>query len=208
MIPKKDLERLYNRDGKSMKEIAHVLGYSQSKVCYWMNAHGLKRKSISEAVYIKSNPNGDPFLLRMPINKEEAKLFGIGIGLYWGEGTKASKSSVRLGNTDPDLILVFVLFLTTFFGIQKRDLRFGLQVFSDMNSEEAMDFWIKKIKVHREQFYKTIITPARSIGNYRIKTQYGVMTVYYNNTKMKNLLMELLEKEKYGTKKSVGYKPL
>ncbi len=73
-----------------------------------------------------------------------------------------------------------------------------------MESGQALDFWVKKMKVNPEQFYKPIITPARSIGNYRIKTQYGVMTVYYNNTKMKNLLMELLLKEKNGIKEPVG----
>ncbi len=110
MIPKKDLDKLYNRENKSMQEIALLLGCSQGRVRYWMNVHGLSRKTISEAVYIKSNPHGDPFLLKLPSNLEEMKLFGIGIGLYWGEGTKASKSSVRLGNTDPELICTFILF--------------------------------------------------------------------------------------------------
>jgi hypothetical protein len=196
MVSKKDLEKLYNKEGKSMQEIADLLGCSAGQVWYWMNIHDLKRKTISEAIYLKNNPNGDPFTLRLPKNKKEAILFGMGLGLYWGEGTKASKSSVRLGNSDPELIFKFIVFLTTFFSIRKSDLRFGLQIFSDMKPEDALNFWIKKIKVSQNQFYKTIVTPARLIGNYRVKTQHGVMTVYYNNTKMKKLLIELLEKEK------------
>lgn len=199
MISKKALEKLYNEQNKSMKEISVLLQCSPNKIQYWMQIHGLKRKTISEAIYVKSNPNGDPFLFRKPKDLEEMKLFGMGLGLYWGEGTKASKSSVRLGNSDPDLINKFILFLLTFFNIQKEDLRFGLQIFSDMDPVEAMNFWVKKIGINREQFYKPIVTLSNSVGNYRVKTKYGVMTIYYNNTKMKSLLMELLEAEKYGT---------
>lgn len=196
MINKKELEKLYNVQNKSMKEIADLIGCSPSKVQYWMVAHGLVRKTISEAVYTKNNPEGDPFVFCPPKSLPEERLFGMGMGLYWGEGTKASKSSVRLGNSDPELISKFITFLITFFNIKKQDLHFGLQIFSDMSTDESLGFWIRKLKVKKEQFYKPIITPYRSIGNYRSKTKYGVVTVYYNNTKLKKLLMDLLEKEK------------
>src|SRR3990167_1583376 len=99
MISKSILCRLYTKEGKSMQDIALTLHCSLGQVSYWMEHYKLSRRTISEAVYLQSNPNGDPFKTRHPKNIKEAILFGLGFGLYWGEGTKANLDSVRLGNT-------------------------------------------------------------------------------------------------------------
>lgn len=192
MLKKKMLEELYLGKKKSMQEIANMLGCSLHKVNYWANKHLMPIRSRSDAVYLKCNPDGDPFLFREPITIGEAKLFGLGIGLYWGEGTKASKTSVRLGNTDPYLLKKFIEFLVAFFGIEKSDLKFALQIFTDISINNAMDFWIKHLKIRKEQFNKPIITKSGSLGTYRKKSQYGVLTVMYHNKKLRDLLVSLL----------------
>lgn len=196
MITKKVIENLYYIEKFSMKEISKKLGCSHTQVSYWAKKHNIKIRSISEGVYLKNNPKGDPFVFREPKNKEEAILYGLGIGLYWGEGTKASKASIRLGNTDPDLILTFILFLETFFSIQKKELRFGIQVFSDMSLGDVLSFWAIKLMVKKSQFMKTIITPSRNKGTYLKKIQHGVITIYFHNTKARNLLCSLIEKRR------------
>ena len=62
-------------------------------------------------MYIRYNPKGDPFAFKLPKNGADWKLFGLGIGLYWGEGNKRNKNSIRLGNVDPRLIRAYMLFL-------------------------------------------------------------------------------------------------
>lgn len=121
-------------------------------------------------------------------------LYGLGLGLYWGEGTKSNTNSVRLGNTDPKLIKTFLKFLKLCFQIDENKLRFGLQVFSDMNPNRALHFWVKELGLKQSQFQKVIVTPARSIGTYRQKTQHGVLTVYFNNKKLRNLIVGEIEK--------------
>jgi len=175
-----------------MQEIAKTLGYSVNKVAYWMTKHGIPRRSISEAVYVKMNPKGDPFRVRKPNSINEAMLFGMGLGLYWGEGTKASKNTVRLGNSDPALIQTFVRFLTRMCGVKKEDLRFGLQIYSDLNEEEVEKLWIERLDINPKQMYKTMVTKRRGKGSYRSKNRYGVVTVYFGNTKLRNRLVELL----------------
>lgn len=192
MIEKRKLLKFYVLEKKSMQEIASELRFSLHKVKYWMEKHQIKPRSRSEATYIKRNPNGDPFKFRKPQNSEEAKLFGLGLGLYWGEGTKASKNSVRLGNTDPELIKKFMDFLIKFFSIEKDDLCFGLQIFSDINSNEALDFWIKRLKIKRGQVNRPIITKSHSLGTYRKKSKFGVLTIMYHNKKVRDLLVNLL----------------
>lgn len=175
-----------------MQDIANILGCSLHKVEYWMQKYTLRIRSIGDAIYLKNNPDGDPFKFTPPKNLKEAELFGFGLGLYWGEGTKADKGAVRLGNTDPELIVKFIEFLVHIFKIKRADLKFGLQLFTDMPIGEAMDFWLKKLKMNRSQFYKTVITKSRGAGTYRKKSKYGVLTVYYHNRKLRDLLVGML----------------
>lgn len=88
MIRAEQLQKLYIQDGLSMKEIATSLGCSTNKVIYYMNKHAIKRRSIGEAIYRKHNPNGDPFKLRAIRSSADAKLLGLGLGLYWGRGQR------------------------------------------------------------------------------------------------------------------------
>ncbi len=188
------MQKLYIRERKSVADIAKALKCSQGRVNYWLVNYHIPKRSISEAVYIKHNPNGDPFLAKMPVSPDECFLFGLGLGLYWGEGNKKNKTAVRLGNTDPDLVRAFVLFLGKLYRVKKEKFRFGLQIFSDMKPQTALHFWTKSLGVSSDQFGKVIVTPARSIGTYREKTRHGVVTVYVSNTKLRNLLVQEIEK--------------
>ncbi len=174
--------------------LARTLACSESKINYWIRKHGIQKRSISEAVYAKRNPHGDPFSAKIPSNPEEHFLLGLGVGLYWGEGNKKNISAVRLGNTDPDLIRAFVRFLERIYKVRKEKFRFGLQIFSDMEPTEVLSFWTRALKVSRSQFGKVIVTPARGVGNYKEKTKYGVVTVYVSNIKLRNLLIGEIEK--------------
>src|SRR3989338_8794653 len=185
MLTQKRLTELYKKQRKSMQDIAHFMGCSLHKVAYWMDRYKIPRRSISDASYLKHNPNGDPFRFRPPRTLSEQLLFGLGLGLYWGEGTKASMGSVRLGNTDPLLLEKFMKFLITFFGVRKSDLRFGLQIFTDIDECEALDYWTKMLRVNPKQFGTVVVTKSGSLGTYRKKSQYGVVTVYYNTTKLR-----------------------
>jgi hypothetical protein len=196
-IPSKDiLVNLYLRQGKSAQDIADIFKCSLNKIRYWMEKYEIKTRTISEAVYIQKNPNGDPFKLNYPKNLNEGKLFGFGLGLYWGEGTKANKYAVRLGNSDYRLIKKFIEFLEKIFSVKKQDLRFSLQLFNDIDPVEALKFWQKSLGVKINQFYKSTISKSVRKGTYGKKSQFGVLTLYYHNKKLRDLLVNLLNKEK------------
>ena len=196
MIKHAELTKLYTIRGLSSSTIAIHLKCSPNTVNYWLRKYHIPKRTISEAVYLKHNPAGDPFKFKVPANLEEMKLFGLGLGLYWGEGNKANKNTVRLGNVDPELLKTFINFLTTFFGIRAKDLRFHLQIFSDIDPKKAVTYWRKHLHFNNSQLYKPTITISGSLGSYRQKSQYGVMTVYYSNVKLRNLIISLLLKER------------
>jgi len=169
-----------------------MLNCSANRVNYWLKKHSIQKRTISEAVYIKHNPNGDPFKVSEIRTIEHAELLGYGLGLYWGEGTKANKYSVRLGNSDPKLILKFMEFLEVLFGIDRTDFKFGLQIFNDTDPSVALNYWVKELDIMPDRFYKMHITPSTKPGTYKKKNYYGVATIYYHNKKLRDIIVGLL----------------
>lgn len=190
IITRKQLEKLYLAKRMSMMEISRYLGCSHHKIAYWMNEYNIQRRTISDAVYTRSNPDGDPFKIIVPKTPNELILYGLGIGLYWGEGNKANRNAVRLGNTDPKIIKSFMVFLVTLCGVKKESLKFGLQIFSDADPLDALSYWTGSLGVKPQQFNKPIITKSGSVGTYRNKNSYGVVTIYFGNTKLRNILVD------------------
>ncbi|KKU90797.1 MAG: hypothetical protein UY23_C0006G0006 [Candidatus Jorgensenbacteria bacterium GW2011_GWA1_48_11] len=193
LIPKKTLADFYLTEHKSMKEIGRLLNCSPHKVFYWMSKYKLSRRLRSEATYVKRHPFGDPFDFHWPKTIQEAKLFGLGLGLYWGEGNRANKNSLRLGNTDLGLIKSFIKFLEQVYGVSRNNLRFGLQVFNDVNPKKALKFWTTKLKIKPAQLQKVIVTPSRGPGTYKNKSKYGVLTVQFHNKKLRDILLKEID---------------
>jgi hypothetical protein len=90
VIAKEKLELPYISNGSSMQEIAVELKCSVHKVVYWMDRHQIRRRTISQAIYQKHNPNGDPI-----VTKADAELLGLG-------GVRAQK----LANTRCDWVIL------------------------------------------------------------------------------------------------------
>ena len=193
ILSKKLLEDLYLEQKLSSSQIAKKLSCSESKINYWLSRYLIPKRTISEAVYGKLNPTGDPFSRREMSTYEDAFMLGLGLGLYWGEGNKKDPSSVRLGNSDPALVRAFLGFLESRFDIDKSRLRFGLQVFSDMDTKKVEGYWAEYLDVNLDSFYKTVVTISGKVGTYREKTKYGVMTLYFHNSRLKRLLMKEID---------------
>ncbi len=187
-ILKDSLENLYS-SGSSMSEIAKKLKCSPHKVVYWMNKYGIKRRTLSEAIYLKSNPNGDPFKIRDNLSNEEKFLYGLGLGIYWGEGDKRTKNAIRLTNTDPELIKTFTKFLLTICQLEKRKLLYNLICFNDSNPDEVRSYWAKELKISKEKFGKIVQIPQQGKGTYRRKSKYGVCILIVSNMKLKAWIM-------------------
>jgi hypothetical protein len=193
-MDKQILKKLYKNEKLSSAQIGKKLSVSPSKVNYWLKKFNIQKRSLSESQYIKQNPNGDPFSKKLNLSKNDLFLCGLGLGLYWGEGTKASPSSVRLGNTDPKLIRCFINFLEKIYNVDKSRITFSIQIFHDLNKEGVEAFWRKELQARKSQFYKTTVSPSQSTGTYKKRSQHGVITIYFNNTKLRNILVSEIEK--------------
>lgn len=179
--------------GSSMNKIAAQLNCSVHKVVYWMNKYSIPRRTMSEAIYLFSNPDGDPFNIKRDLNSEEIKLYGIGLGIYWGEGEKNSIHHVRVANTDPFLLRTFISFLINVCRVKVEKIRYSIVCFNDTKPEEAKIFWAKELNISHESFGKIVQIPPQGKGTYRKKSLHGVCTVNVSNTKLKKWIRDELE---------------
>jgi inorganic triphosphatase YgiF len=100
---------------------------------------------------------------------------------------------VRLTNSDPRLLRKFIDFLKKFFNIDKKKLRFSIQIFGDILPKKALTYWRRELDATKDQFYKTIVSKVRGKGTYKYKSEYGVVIVYFNNIKLKRLICSMIE---------------
>jgi len=192
-ITKEELIKLYS-SGKSMWEISQSLSCSVHKITYWMTKYDIKKRSRSDAMYLKLNPNGDPFKIANNINSVDNFLFGLGLGIYWGEGNKSDKHSVRVTNTDPKIILTFQKFLRVICNVLNDKMRYSLICFNDSSPETISKHWAKLIKIPIEKFGKIVQVPPQGKGTYKHKSEFGVCSINVSNIKLKSWIIGQISK--------------
>jgi hypothetical protein len=80
------------------------------------------------------------------------------------------------------------------FKVEEDKIKFGIQIFDDMNKEDVLKYWMKQLHVTKDKFHKSIVvSKSGKKGNYKEKNFYGVVTVYFNNMKLKKVFDSYLE---------------
>ncbi len=199
VILKEDLQKLYI-SGMSMPKIAKKLKCSPHKIVYWMKQYNIDRRTRSEATYLVNNPKGDPFNLEdiNNLSKEDMFLFGLNIGLYWGEGDKTTKHAIRVTNSDPYVIIRFRDFLLNICKLESTKIRYYLICFNDIDPNAAKKYWSNLLQISPDKFGKIVEIPTQGKGTYNKKSKYGVCTIYAGNMKLKSWILNEIEKLKQG----------
>ncbi len=141
----------------------------------WARIHEEYREAaVNEFERLKNNP-----------------LFLAGIMLYWGEGEKKQKSSmVRLGNSDPEMIKIFNLFLTKIIKIPKDRIFTWLLLYPDLVDSVQKNFWSRAIGLSTNQFKKSMYIKGRHPKN---RLSYGVCTIYVQSRALKERMLKWIE---------------
>lgn len=179
---KNELSKLYS-SGLSMKDIAKQKQVSLHKIAYWMRKYNIESRSRSEATYLKRNPTGDPFKILTTACSEKAELLALGIALYLGEGSKKQQHGVRLANSDPRIIRIFLNFLKTVCGVNENKIKAWINIFDNEVYQESLDYWSKHTNIPINNFYSPVIR-KRKIGTYKNKSKYGTITIVFDNKKL------------------------
>lgn len=75
--------------------------------------------------------------------------------LYWAEGdSNLKEGNVRLTNTDPRMVRLFILFAINFLRVSKKDIKMGLILYPDLDQVVCVNYWSKYTGIPKSNFYK------------------------------------------------------
>ena len=188
-------------EGYSVKEIADKLDISKSTSSLWVSCVKLNRKAQQRLgerkllQYYKSSLSWERKRTReeeqrrskaleiiSKIKKDPNHLKIYCALLYWCEGGKGYKESVRFVNSDPILISAFLTVFRKSFEINERKLRVLMHLHGYHDEEKQRKFWSNLTEIPENQFLKTFHKPHTSK---RIKKDYpGCVAIHYNDFKI------------------------
>ena len=189
-----ELRELYIDKKQSLSEIATKLNFSVHKVTYWMSSYKIPRRSQSDAVYIKSNPDGEPFCIKKRLDRNEVKLKYLALGLYWGEGTKMGRHSVKVVNTDVGVIAQFKRYLIDICQVKESKIKYYLQTFKDNDLVVAKKYWSEKLAIDQILIKTTKPVHSMGKGTYKKINNFGVMSISFFNIHLKTYIVNELRK--------------
>jgi len=174
--------------GASYSEIKKKLGISKSTLSYWLHDYPLSPERIRELR--DKNPRRIEKFRNTMRKKKEATLFNAyqhvkkdiskltkrelfiaGFILYWAEGTKASRYTTALANTDPTMLRFFITWLELL-GVKREKLRVRLHIYSDMDIKKETKYWSKELGISSRNFRSPYIKKTE-IGRLTYKGGFG-----------------------------------
>lgn len=147
----------------SEKRIRELRDFSPKRIERYRNTMQVKKETRLQEVYKKVSKDIGQFSKR--------EIFLLGLFLYWGEGTKTANSSTQLTNTNPAMLKFFIKWLDLL-GVNKKDLKVKLHLYSDMDIKKSIIYWSKELKIPMNQFKKPYIKETK-IKNITYKSGFG-----------------------------------
>lgn len=161
------------KEGKSVKEIASVVGVSSSTVSLWarhvtlspeqkqrlvnkvfrtLQKGRIKAQKIQKKIRLENKRKIEREAIKQLGRFTRRDIFILGVGLYWGEGFKKDN---RLGfaNLDPTMIKFFLEWLRIN-GVPKEDIRVrvGLNISHKKRIKLIEQYWSREVNIPLSQF--------------------------------------------------------
>lgn len=213
LIKKKAI--LLRKGGKTYSEINKALDISipKSTISYWFKNITLSKKqkkrideNISKNIklaqkkallvnkknrqnYLQSVHNRVKHLDAILLNRDVAKI-ALAM-LYLGEGSKTDRGSLMFGNSDPEIIKLFLRLLRECYVLDESKFRCTVQCRADQNVKKLGKFWSNITEIPLNLFYKAQVD-SRTIGKVSRKINYkGVCRIDYFSADIFNELTEV-----------------
>ena len=195
--------RALRKKGYSINQIVKEEGFTKSSVSLWVrdivltkaqkkklsergrSTEGIERRRLKrlfneqarrQIIFDKAKEDYDS------ISQRELKL--IGIILYLGEGGKTERGSVRVANSDPQVIKIMMRFFREICKVQEDRFRGHIHTFSHVDIKKTEKYWSSVTKIPQKQFYKTYTKPSASSLQKRNKLPFGTFDIYINDTNL------------------------
>lgn len=191
------------KQGWSLRKIQEELNVSKASVSNWVRGVSLTKKQME---FLKGSPYTSRAVelrrqsrmsrvndkRKMKINSAAKELGSLslhellflGIGLYWGEGTKRKLGSVELTNSDPEMLRIGMLFFRKVCKVAEHKFRAHIYLHEDQSKDRAIQFWSKQLNLQREFFQKTTILRNRNRSKTNASLRYGTCAIAIYDTKL------------------------
>lgn len=147
---------------------------------------------VKRQAYLDSVSASNQYLVNVIKNKDTAKV-ALAM-LYLGEGGKSwQKASLYFGNSNPDVIKLYLKLLRYCYTIDKSKFRCTVQCRADQDIDSLQRFWIHITGVPNRQFYQAQID-KRTIGKSTMKPDYkGVCRIDYLSAHLFTDIMQAIK---------------
>jgi transposase-like protein len=197
--------RLMRREeGRSIKEIAGLLGVSKSSVSLWVRDIELTeeqhaalqaRNGLHERQRLARAAMGGKARARRAAWQLEGRrrarslgrVYVAGCMLYWAEGSR-SRNKIVFTNSDPAMARFFVDFIRDFFDVGSERFRLTCNLFADHEARqrEIEDFWLSTAQLPRSCLCKSTVNRYSRYSQKKRKNKlpYGTCRVVVNSTEI------------------------
>jgi hypothetical protein len=189
------------RYGLSIKEIGKKLGVSSSTISIWvrnleltpqqtkrlnarMLAGGHRGRMIGAAINKEKKQEKLLLAREEAVNKinglTDNELFFVGLGLFWGEGTKSEASALAISNTDPAVVQVAMRWFEVCFNVERGAFlpKIFINATHRKRENQLIQYWSKALGLPKEQFSKTVFLKRKNKKVYENhNTYYGVLAL-------------------------------
>ncbi|HMO77646.1 MAG TPA: hypothetical protein PKA42_00630 [Candidatus Paceibacterota bacterium] len=201
----------FRKRGFTYSEIAKICGVSLGTVSAWFKNEPFSQKIAKDNVVkaVQGNKARLALINKARISERRKQyneivrlaeieyshyhnhpLFIAGLMLCVSEGDNRSSHLLRLANSRPELHRIFIRFLTTYLGVEKKNIRFWILLYPDLDEISCMKHWSKKTGLSVGQFYKNQVIQGRSKKR---TLHFGVGNTIIGSTLLKKKLFRWIE---------------
>jgi transcriptional regulator with XRE-family HTH domain len=192
--------RRLRAEGKTLAEIAAVLGVSKSSASIWTrgvdftpqprrrSAH--RRPHRQQLEKLRQIQQLDQEGIQRIGQLSEKAFFTAGVALYAGEGFKTD-GEVGMANTDPMILAFFCAWLRRFFEIDESRLRVRVYLHKGWDLEAAEAFWSDLTAIPRAQFVAAYRAEPKARVR-RNKHPMGCPSITYSCSRAHRAIMGLV----------------
>ena len=130
-------------------------------------------------------------------------LLMLGIGLYWGEGTKSERSALAIVNSDPEIILVMMKWFKKVFNVKNEEFmpRIFINEIHRPRIQKVVEYWSSLLHLPMEQFGNQVFLKIKQKKVYEnYDSYYGILSLKVcKSSRLKYEVLGLIDavKKKY-----------
>lgn len=200
--------------GKTYSEIKRELDIPKSTLSDWLSKYPLTEKQIKLLEKsIKRNKDLAVEKIRLtkdrkrnarlkdfydletkrwlPLSGRELELAGL--FLYWGEGSKSLKGALSLNNTDPQVLKFTLHWLIKGLKVPKEKIRVFLHLYSDMDVNQEIEYWVRQLYLPLSQFRKPYIKESMRVGIDHKGFGHGTCGLYVGDVRLKEKVIMAIQ---------------